>query len=296
MNTSLVALTTKLAERFEIAGNGADIAEALKSTAFRAKDPVTDAQLFALLAVAHEYGLNPWTRELWAFPSERGIVPIVSIDGWIRIVNEHPQCDGWEFETDDKNEWVTCKQFRRDRTRPLPATEYLSECKRGTEPWNKMPRRMLRHKAFIQSARLAYGFALYDEEEGAAAAGVVIDAETGEITGHQAEPQKGPRRKSDKQQAVDVTPTPTPSPAPQAPAAPAAAEPAPGAPASGTGSGGTGSGGTGISGGQVAYLRNKLKNAGLGEQSICDRFHVTSIELLNVEQFDEVKAELLAMT
>jgi phage recombination protein Bet len=285
MNTSLVALTTKLAERFEIAGNGADIAEALKSTAFRAKDPVTDAQLFALLAVAHEYGLNPWTRELWAFPSERGIVPIVSIDGWIRIVNEHPQCDGWEFEHEPNNEWVTCKQFRRDRTRPLPATEYLAECKRGTEPWNKMPRRMLRHKAFIQSARLAYGFALYDEEEGAAAAGVVIDAETGEITGQE---PKGPRRKSEKQQPVDVTPTPTPAPAP---AADQAAGPTPSpAPA-----GNSGNGGGGISGGQVAYLRNKLKSAGLAESTITDRFQVASIELLSAEAFDEVKAELLAM-
>jgi hypothetical protein len=51
----------------------------------------------------------------------------------------------------------------------------------------------------------------------------------------------------------------------------------------------------GISGGQVAYLRNKLKSAGAEEQSICDRFQVTGIELLNAEQFDTVKAELLQM-
>lgn len=50
-----------------------------------------------------------------------------------------------------------------------------------------------------------------------------------------------------------------------------------------------------IAGGQVAYLRNKLKSAGVSEASICDRFQVTGIELLSVEQFDAVKAELLAM-
>lgn len=51
-----------------------------------------------------------------------------------------------------------------------------------------------------------------------------------------------------------------------------------------------------IAGGQIAYLRNKLKSAGIGEPAICDRFQVTGIELLSAEQFDEVKAELLAMS
>lgn len=54
--------------------------------------------------------------------------------------------------------------------------------------------------------------------------------------------------------------------------------------------------GAGISGGQVAYLRNKLKSAAIEEQTICDRFQVQSIELLSVEQFDLLKSELLAAT
>jgi len=47
--------------------------------------------------------------------------------------------------------------------------------------------------------------------------------------------------------------------------------------------------------GQLAYLRNKLKQAGLDESSICARFEVGALEGLSVDQFDEVKAELLAM-
>ena len=36
-----------------------------------------------------------------------------------------------------------------------------------TEPWKRWPRRMLRHKALIQAARIAFGFAgIYDEDEG----------------------------------------------------------------------------------------------------------------------------------
>lgn len=51
----------------------------------------------------------------------------------------------------------------------------------------------------------------------------------------------------------------------------------------------------GISGGQVAYLRNKLKAASVEESRICDRFQTSSIELLSAEQFDLVKAELLTV-
>jgi hypothetical protein len=42
----------------------------------------------------------------------------------------------------------------------------MSEVNRGTQPWKSHPRRMLRHKALIQCARIAFGFAgIYDEDE-----------------------------------------------------------------------------------------------------------------------------------
>ena len=42
----------------------------------------------------------------------------------------------------------------------------MGECKRGTQPWQSHPKRMLRHKAMIQCARLAFGFSgIYDEDE-----------------------------------------------------------------------------------------------------------------------------------
>jgi hypothetical protein len=72
-----------------------------------------------------------------------------------------------------------------------------------------------------------------------------------------------------------------------APAATPAAPPPPAAAATPNG---------GISGGQVAYLRNKLKAAGVAEQSICDRFQVASIEVMRADDFDTLKSELLANT
>jgi len=131
----------------------------------------TPEQFAAFLIVAKTYDLNPLTKEIYAFPGKGGgIVPIVSIDGWVNLVNSNKNCDGFEFEMehDDDGKLVacTCKMYRKDRKYPVTVTEYLSECVRTTEPW-KMQHRMLRHKAMIQAARYAFGFAgIYDEDEG----------------------------------------------------------------------------------------------------------------------------------
>lgn len=132
----------------------------------------TNEQFAALMLVADKYDLDPILKEIYAFPAKGGgIVPIVSIDGWINLINSHPQYDGAEFDFDhaENGDLVscTCRMFRKDRSRPVTVTEYLSECIRSTEPW-KMKHRMLRHKTMIQAARYAFGFAgIFDEDEGA---------------------------------------------------------------------------------------------------------------------------------
>jgi phage recombination protein Bet len=140
----------------------------LKSTVFKG---ATNEELLALVVVSNSYGLNPLTKEIYAFPAKGGgIAPIVSIDGWIRMTNDHPQFDGMEldvdFADDGKPESATCRIFRKDRTHPTSITEYFAECCRNTDPWKQYPARMLRHKALIQCARVAFGFSgVYDEDE-----------------------------------------------------------------------------------------------------------------------------------
>lgn len=139
----------------------------LKQTCFRTEKPASDEQMMALLVVANEYKLNPFTKEIFAFEDKyKGIVPVVSVDGWARIVNEHPQLAGFGFEYDEAGEWCECIIERKDRSRPIRVREYLAECKRSTGPWDSHPQRMLRHKTLIQCARLAFGFAgIYDQDE-----------------------------------------------------------------------------------------------------------------------------------
>lgn len=136
-------------------------------------DKATDDQFVAFIAIAHRYNLNPLTKEIWAYPNrDGGITPIVSIDGWIKLANDHKAFDGMDFvdHTDKEGKIVaiTCKIHRKDRNHPIEVTEYLEECKRPTEPWKQMPRRMLRHKSTIQAVRYAFGFSgIYDEDEAA---------------------------------------------------------------------------------------------------------------------------------
>lgn len=157
----------------------------LKATVFPQKDRsnnaviVTDAQMLMFLQVCGEYKLNPFIKEIYAFPTKGGgIVPMVPVDGWANIVNRHPQMNGVEF----KDDWyveegkpahqkslfsTTCIIYRKDRAHPIAITEYMQECFDGTkDPWKKWPARMLRHKAFIQCARIAFSLAgIYDPDE-----------------------------------------------------------------------------------------------------------------------------------
>jgi phage recombination protein Bet len=132
----------------------------------------SNEEFAAFLLVAKQYSLNPITKELYAFPGKGGgIVPIVSIDGWMRIINDHDQMDGLEFDDhlDEAGKLIsiTARIYRKDRTKPIAVTEYMAECRRETDTWKKWPSRMLRHKAAIQAARYAFGFSgVYDPDEG----------------------------------------------------------------------------------------------------------------------------------
>lgn len=131
----------------------------------------TQEQYIAFMIVANQYELNPFTREIHAFIKAGSLVPIVGVDGWVRLVNRQAEYDGCDFEDIfDKNGEliaVKCSMHTRTRQHPTCITEYMSECVRPTEPWKKWPRRMLRHKAYIQAARYTFGFSgIKDPDEG----------------------------------------------------------------------------------------------------------------------------------
>ena len=138
--------------------------QTMKATIMPNGGNVSNEQIAAFCLVAKEHRLNPFTKEIFAFPGRGGgIQPVVSVDGWMKLVNSHPQFDGMEFKDtlNDKGELmaVTCRIFRKDRQHAVEVTEYMNECRRATDVWKQWPARMLRHKATIQAARYAFGFA-----------------------------------------------------------------------------------------------------------------------------------------
>lgn len=157
----------------------------LKSTVMKpGKDGriATDAEVASFLLVANKYDLNPFTKEIYAFPDKRaGIIPIVGVDGFITIMNRHPQFDGYEFNYSDEDiiinrsrscpKWAEVRIHRKDRSHPTVVREYLDEVyqeARGgySGPWQTHTKRMLRHKTLIQGARVAFGVSgVYDEDE-----------------------------------------------------------------------------------------------------------------------------------
>jgi phage recombination protein Bet len=166
VNSTTPSLLSRMAHKFNV--EPGRMLATLKATAF--KGEVSNEQMVALLIVADQYGLNPWTKEVYAFPDKGGIVPVVGVDGWARIINSNPNFDGMEFIDGETvggaPEWIECVIYRKDRTRAVRVRERMKECRRETQPWKSHPSRMLRHKAMIQCARLAFGFAgIYDEDE-----------------------------------------------------------------------------------------------------------------------------------
>jgi len=158
-----------MAQRLSV--DPAKLLDTLKSTVFQ---KATNEELLALVVVANTYELNPFLKELYAFPAKGGgIVPIVSVDGWNKMLIRQPDFDGIEFEFADAEDGslVSCTAtiHIKNRSHPVKITEYLDECKRNTDPWNNMPRRMLRNRTLCQASRVAFGFSgVHNEDEAAA--------------------------------------------------------------------------------------------------------------------------------
>jgi len=86
----------------------------------------------------------------------------ITIEGCSKLLNQHPQFNGLVFNqadtlVDGLPEWIECSIYRRDRIMPITVREYLMEVRSEKEIWQKMPRRMLRHRALQQCVRLAMG-------------------------------------------------------------------------------------------------------------------------------------------
>ncbi len=121
--------------------------------------PYTQVQL---LRLASKHLLDPLSDEISIMETKEGFLPFITIDGWAKLMNQHPQYAGMSLrEPIESNSqlpaWMECTIYRNDRILPIVVKEYLEEVMTNHPTWQQMPRRMLRHRVIQQCARLAFG-------------------------------------------------------------------------------------------------------------------------------------------
>lgn len=184
----------------------------------------SDEQIVAFLLVANKYELNPFTKEIYAFPDKAGgIVPVVGYDGFITLARRaDPSYKIDEKVSDDLVtpeggkecfKWCEITVTRCDGSH-VTVREYLDEVYRPpfktakgfvvSGPWQTHTKRMLRTKALIQAFRLTYGISgVFDEDEAARIVEAkTIDGETAEVVmPKMIEKQPAPVQSVDQEQA-----------------------------------------------------------------------------------------------
>jgi len=137
----------------------------------------SQADLERLLLTAERLSLDPLSNEIYALekPAATGqkaqIIFVVGVDGWTKIINSHPAFDGMRFlesapGDDELPLYFECTIFRKDRKVATSVREYMYEAHTNQGAWLTHPRRMLRHKAMVQCARLCFGLSgIYDPDE-----------------------------------------------------------------------------------------------------------------------------------
>ena len=117
--------------------------------------------ILTLLRMMQNLHLDPLLEEIGLAQYEDGQWHVfITIEGCAKLLNQHPQFNGLLFNQantliDGVPEWIECSIYRKDREVPTTVREYYIEVRGENTIWQKMPRRILRHRALQQCVRLA---------------------------------------------------------------------------------------------------------------------------------------------
>lgn len=117
--------------------------------------------ILAMLRMMQGLHLDPLKEEIGFTHYEDGAWQVfITIEGCSKLLNQHCQFNGLTFTQSETliegvPEWIECSIYRRDRILPITVREHYVEVRGDNAIWQKMPRRMLRHRALQQCVRLA---------------------------------------------------------------------------------------------------------------------------------------------
>jgi len=122
--------------------------------------PLTAREMFLGMSLISRHDLDPITKEIYVTRNkEKGLLTIIGIDGWVKVLNRTPDYDGFDQEDEitDKGKVVkiTTKIFSKSRSHPTVYPAYWIEYERVAGfVKNKMPIHMLRLFSIRHAARL----------------------------------------------------------------------------------------------------------------------------------------------
>jgi hypothetical protein len=152
-----------IAKALKHAAQAIGVTPASLTTWFSQYPQLSEVTQESCLRLIAEYRLNPRADEIDLVQFEEGRWQVfITVNGWAKLINAHPAFCGIEFsEASELHQgipiWMGCTIYRTDRIKPIVIREYFTEMKTEHAAWQQMPRRMLRHRAMQQCARLAFG-------------------------------------------------------------------------------------------------------------------------------------------
>lgn len=180
------------------------------------KEQLTGAEMMQGLALVSRYELDPFAREIYVTKDGKGrVFAIVSVDGWVKILDRTPHYDGFEqemhFTEKGELEWVETKIHSTKRSHPTTYRGYMTEYQRfggfvsKTAPWHMLRIFSLRHAARLFTPLSA---AVVTEEEFTAI--VNQQGDTGKPTGDMSgdKTSRMANRLSERRQPKPIEPPP----------------------------------------------------------------------------------------
>ena len=196
MPAEFVKISNELSKKFEMGFSAemlySKVAEKITANA-RQGAVVSPNDVYSFMLECKTLNLNPLAKHIYGFLNGGKVCTIVSIDGWREIANREPNYDGYEFIYGDMAvktlaydsssyisgqkvpksvtverkvcEWIECKIFLKNRSRPVTFRTYFEEAFRPSQPWACQPIQMLQNKALVNAIKNAFSISAYTEDD-----------------------------------------------------------------------------------------------------------------------------------
>ena len=138
----------------------------------KGEPPLTDQEMFVGISMIARYELDPIAKEVYVTRGKYGVFTIISIDGWIKVLDRTDHYDGFDVDihrTDDGSiDWVETTIYSTKRSHPAKYRAFAEEYSEIAGVVAKtIPSHMLRIFSLRHAARLftPIGGSVLTEEE-----------------------------------------------------------------------------------------------------------------------------------